>query len=131
MYKILSLNKKARLEFEILLEFEAGMSLIAPQVKEIRKNSMSLYGISCFFHLGEIYLYNPLKNIKLLLKRKEINKLLGNMTGHILIPLALVERNGLFKLQIALAKKLKKYDMRKKIEEKDRKKISFYDELKI
>lgn len=132
-------NKKALHEFEILEDIEAGIVLASDEIKSVRANKVSLQG--SFVRIGfkdknskvaEAFLVNtnfsgalaPTRSKKLLLNRKEINRLLGktiekNLT---LIPLKLyLTKRGLAKVQIALGRGLKKYDKRERLKKKHQK----------
>jgi SsrA-binding protein len=129
-------NKKALHDYFIIEKFEAGIVLKGTEVKSIRegkanikdsfariiKNEIFLFNmhISPYSH-GNIYNPDPLRERKLLLHRKEINRLMGLMTkkGFALIPLSVYFKNGRVKVEIALAKGKKQYDRREEIKKRD------------
>jgi SsrA-binding protein len=130
-------NKKSEFDFEILQRFSAGIILSGTEVKSIRMGKANLTDGFCFFNKGELWVKNihiseyinggfthhELKrNRKLLLKKKEIDKILDKVKerGLSVIPtrLFLNERN-LIKCEVALVKGKKKYDKRESIKEKD------------
>lgn len=134
--KIISTNKKARKDYIIEDEFQVGIVLTGTEVKSIRLGKVSINEAYCGIDRGEVYINNmhispyefgnrfnedPLRKRKLLLHRKEINKIVGkiNEKGYTLIPLNLHLSKGLVKLQIALAKGKKLYDKRQDIAKKD------------
>lgn len=139
MIKII--NPAVSYHYQILEKFEAGIELKGFEVKSIRNNKGSLKGSYLTIKNGEVYLinfklppYQP-KNTpkdyqedrprKILLKRKEINYLIGKVKekGLTLIPLQIYSKNNLIKIEIALVKGLKKYEKREKIKEREFKKI--------
>jgi len=133
--KILSTNKKAFFNFEILEKFEAGISLTGQEVKSIKTSGVSLAGTYVvpkknkkgkteFFWVGanvppyqpkNAINFNPQRERKLLLQKREISYLLGKIQqkGLTLIPLRLYNKKGWLKLEIGLAKG------RKKVEKKE------------
>ena len=135
--QILSENKKAYYDYEILEKFEAGLVLQGQEVKSIRKGHINLAGSYVVFKQGEPYLigakipayqpknapadYNPERARKLLLNKKEINELLGksNEKGFSLVPLKVYAKDGRIKLEFGLAKGKKKYDKKEKIKKRD------------
>ncbi|MDO8486650.1 MAG: SsrA-binding protein SmpB [Candidatus Staskawiczbacteria bacterium] len=135
--QILSENKKAHFDYEILEKFEAGLVLQGQEVKSIRNGHISLAGSYVVFKQEEPFLigakipayqpkntpadYNPERLRKLLLNKKEINELLGkaNEKGFSLIPLKVYTKNGRVKLEFGLAKGKKKYNKKEKIKKRD------------
>jgi len=135
--EILSENKKAHFDYEILEKFEAGLVLIGTEVKSIKEGHISLIGSYVVFKQGEPYLtgskipayqpknapagYNPERLRKLLLNKKEINELLGRSKekGFSMIPLKVYTKDGRIKLEFGLAKGKKKYDKKEKIKKRD------------
>lgn len=109
-------NKKAFFDFEIVDQYDAGMKLSAEEVKEIAYNKFTLTGNYVKIINQEVYLISDSvdNSIKLLLHKKEINRLLGKVKeqGFTLIPLRIYQVRGKFKVQIALAKGKKEYDKR-------------------
>lgn len=116
-------NKKAYYDYEILEEFEAGLMLEGWEAKAIASNVCSITGSHCVVREGEVFLVgssmgtadnDQLRTRKLLLNRKEINRLMGKTQerGLTLIPLKVFALRGKFKLKIGLAKGKKEYDKR-------------------
>ena len=135
-------NRKARFEFEILENFEAGIELLGFEVKAIRTNKMSLEGSYVFPRKGEFFLvgatiapyqpkntpkdYEPARERKLLLHKKEIDYLIGKaaVRGLTILPLRVYNKGARIKIEIAIARRLKKRDQREKIKEReDKRKI--------
>ncbi len=136
--KMVAENRKARHEYFIEDTFEAGMVLLGTEVKSLRNGRANLKDAYARIRNGEVYVYqmhigpythayydnhDPLRKRKLLLHRREINKLYGkvNEQGYALIPLQLYFRDGKAKLKLALAKGKKKYDKREAIRRRDEK----------
>jgi len=136
---ILVENKKASLNFEILEKFSAGIVLEGFEVKALKQKRGSLEGAYISIKNNEAFLvgatippyqpqnappnYDPQRERKLLLKKKEILYLLSKKRSQrlILVPLAFSLKRNLVKLEFALAKPLKKFDKREKIKEREEK----------
>ena len=131
-----SVNRKALFNYHIIETFEAGLSLLGPEVKSLRLRQASLDGSFAIIEKNEVLLHNlhitpyafnhvqelnPLRTRKLLLKRNEIKRLTGqtSIKGHALVPLEIYFRNGWAKIKLALAKGKKFYDKRENIRKKD------------
>lgn len=130
-------NKKAYHDYELIEKFTAGIQLQGTEIKSIRLGKVSLVESYCVFHKNELYIrglqiaeyawasYNshePGRERKLLLNRKELNKLERKIkeSGLTIIALRLyISENGYAKLEIALAKGRKQYDKREVIKKKD------------
>lgn len=129
MVKIITKNRKAFHDYEILDRFEAGLVLAGTEVKAIREGRINLKDSYARLAGGEVWLENchispyshgniqnhdPLRSRKLLLKRREINKLMGETvkTGLTIIPLQVYLKNGKAKVEIGLARGKKSYDKR-------------------
>ena len=135
--KILIKNKKASFDYEFIEKFVAGVVLVGTEIKSIRMGKVSLVDSYCVFSGNELYVrglnisaywwgnlnnHEPLRERKLLLNRKELNKLQrkSKEKGLTIITTRLfVNEKGLAKLEIALAKGKKEYDKRESIKEKD------------
>lgn len=131
-------NKKAMKDFFMLDRYEAGIALMGCEVKSIRENKVNLKDCYARIKNGEIFIYNmhispysksriddinPRRVRKLLLHRKEINKIAGKLTDKSLtmIPLNIFIVQGLVKVEIATAKSKLKRDKRRDIEERESK----------
>ncbi|MEL6412970.1 MAG: SsrA-binding protein SmpB [Bacteroidota bacterium] len=129
-------NRKARFEYTFLDEYVAGMVLTGTEIKSIRAGRVSLAEAYCYFVRGELWvkgmhiapyaqgnIHNHVENRerKLLLRRKELNKLVRNKEkGLTIVPIQLfVNERGLAKLQIALAKGKKLHDKRQHIKARE------------
>lgn len=133
--KLLIDNRKAFHDYAILEKYTAGIVLTGTEIKSIRKGSVNLKDGFARIEDGEILLYNvhispydngniynhePLRTRKLLLKRQEINKLVGKMkeSGLTLVPLNIHIEHGFAKVEIALAKGKTLHDKREAISKK-------------
>ena len=127
--KIISNNRKARFNYFFTEFFEAGIVLKGSEVKSLRDGKANISESYAFDVHGEMYLVNshipsykessynnhdPKRNRKLLLNKREINKLMGrvNKEGFTLIPTKLYFKKGKAKVEIAVAKGKKQYDKR-------------------
>jgi SsrA-binding protein len=130
-------NKRAYFDFEILDRYNAGIQLFGTEIKSIREGRASLVDCYCNFINNELwtkgmsiseYFYgtynnhDPKRERKLLLQKKELNKLERKVkeTGLTIVPLRLyINDKGLAKLEIALAKGKKQFDKRETLKQKD------------
>ena len=130
-------NKKAWFDFEILEKFVAGIQLTGTEIKSIRKGKASLVDSYCYFNDNELWVkgmriseydqgsynnHDPYRDRKLLMHRKELNKLEKRVRekGFTIIALRLyMEENGLAKIEIALGRGKREYDKRETIRTKD------------
>tara|TARA_B100000886_G_scaffold273485_1_gene197399 strand:- start:2161 stop:2634 length:474 start_codon:yes stop_codon:yes gene_type:complete len=127
--KIICLNRKASFNYFFIEFFEAGIVLKGSEVKSLRDGKGSIADSYAIDNNGELYLINshipfyrqssynnhdPKSERKLLLNKKEINKLIGriNQDGLTLIPTKLYFLKGKVKVEIAVAKGKKLYDKR-------------------
>ena len=127
--KIISNNRKAKFNYFLSEFFEAGIVLYGSEVKSLRSGRANISESYAFDSKGEMYLVNshipsykessyndhdPNRNRKLLLSKKEINKLIGRVhkEGYTLIPTKLYFKKGKAKIEIAVAKGKKQYDKR-------------------
>ena len=134
--KLIAQNKKARHDYLIEAEFEAGIVLSGTEVKSLRAGRCSLVDSYATIVNGEALLHGvhiptytqgtwnnhaPRATRKLLLHRAEIEKLVGKTKegGHTLVPLSMYFKDGYAKVEIALAKGKKSYDKRQALAERD------------
>lgn len=132
---LLAKNKKAFYEYEILEKYEAGIALQGTEVKSIRDRQVNLkesyarasggeiWLVDCHispYSCGNIQNHDPLRPRKLLLHKKEIEKITDEITrgGLTLIPLGIYLKSGKVKVEIALAKGRKLFDKRDKARRK-------------
>ena len=128
-------NKKALHDFTIEETYEAGIALTGPEVKSIREGRANLKESYARVLDGEVFLIGahispyenatqrdqrPTRDRKLLLHRKEIDRLIGKTLteGNTLVPLKLYSKNGVLKLQIGVASRKREYDKRRDIARK-------------
>ena len=139
MKKININNRKATFEYTILDKYTSGIMLLGTEIKSIRNNQVNISDAYCIFIKDELFIkdmhiseYNnasfinhePKRNRKLLLNRKELNKISKKVKekGNSIIPLRLfINDKGRAKVEIALAKGKKIFDKRESIKEKDQK----------
>lgn len=132
-------NRKASFEYEFLDKYVAGIMLKGTEIKSIREGKVSLTEAFCFFRNGELFIkqmhiapyvlatyynHDAVRERKLLLGKKELNKLESKFEekGLSIIPVRLfINDRGLAKLEIALARGKKLHDKRQNIKEKDAK----------
>ena len=122
-------NKKASFNYEILDRYEAGLALQGTEVKAIRDHKVNLKESYARVKNGQVWLegchigpyrhgnlfnHEPLRPRKLLLHRREINKLIGitMRKGFTLVPIALYFKNGRVKVEIGVARGKRNYDKR-------------------
>lgn len=133
--KVISSNRKAFHDFTIFDRYTAGIVLSGTEIKSIRKGAVNLKDSFAKIEDGEIFLYkchispyeqgnrynhDPERVRKLLLNRKEIEKMLGKVKkeNYTIVPLELFLTNGFAKLEIGLAKGKKLHDKREDIAKK-------------
>lgn len=134
---LVAVNRRARFDYELEDTFEAGIQLLGTEVKSLRAGKANIAESYVSPEDGEIYLINadippydhgnrfnhaPRRRRKLLLKKKEINKIAGTVArdGRTVVPLRLYfNERGIAKLQIALAKGKKTVDKRETKKERD------------
>ena len=133
---VLSENRKAKFDFEILEPFEAGIELLGHEVKAIKTHKMSLEGSYIFPRRGELWLvgatispyqpantpkdYEPTRERKLLLHKKEIDYVLGKFStkGLTILPIRVYTKGNRIKVELAIARKFKQHDKRERIKER-------------
>lgn len=136
--KIIAVNRKARFDYFIEDEYEAGMVLSGTEVKSLRLGKANIKDAYARVVNGEVFVYqlhigpypfayygnhDPLRTRKLLLHKQEIKRLYSkvNEKGHTLVPLKLYFKDGRVKLSVALAKGKRSYDKREAIKNRDQK----------
>ncbi|SBT54802.1 SsrA-binding protein SmpB [Micromonospora narathiwatensis] len=134
--KVVASNKKARHDYAILDTYEAGMALTGTEVKSLRAGRASLVDAFAQERDGELYLHGmhipeytqgtwtnhePRRTRKLLLKRLEIDRLVGKTreSGLTLVPLQVYFHDGWAKVEIGLARGKKAYDKRQDLAKRD------------
>ena len=134
--KIISINRKASFNYFFESVYEAGIVLKGSEIKSIRLGKINIADSYAIERNGEIYLmnshiplyknasysnHNPTDDRKLLLNKREINKLIGkiNREGFTIIPTKIYFKKGKAKIEIAVAKGKKQYDKRQAKKNKD------------
>ncbi|MFA9559544.1 SsrA-binding protein SmpB [Evansella sp. AB-rgal1] len=134
--KLIAQNKKARHDYSIEETYEAGMILTGTEIKSLRGGRGNLKDSFARVSNGEVWLHNmhispyeqgnrynhdPVRARKLLMHKKEINKLIGltKEKGYTLVPLKVYIKNGFAKTLLGLGKGKKKYDKREDLKKKD------------
>ena len=128
-------NKKARFHFHVDDVVEAGIALLGSEVKSLREGKATLDEAFARIHDGEVFLYNmhigpydqaaqphdPRRTRKLLLHRREIDRVLGRaMTrGSTLVPLKVYWKRGKAKIELAVARGKREFDKREDIKRRD------------
>ena len=134
--RLIADNRKAGFDYHLLETFEAGLALTGTEVKAIREGRVNLRDSYCRLERAEAFLlgthigqyshggyasHDPTRPRKLLLRREELNKLLGRTTerGLTIVPVRMYFKNGRVKLSIALAKGKKTFDKRETIRRRE------------
>ncbi|MBI4437452.1 SsrA-binding protein SmpB [Candidatus Uhrbacteria bacterium] len=133
----LAVNKTARFDYEILETLEGGLALTGAEVKSIKAGHVQLKGAFLDMREGELWLknafvsaykpagvreeYDPSRNRKVLVHKRELNRLVGkrHAEGLTLIPLSLYTKGGLVKLSFAVARGKKHFEKREAIKKRD------------
>jgi SsrA-binding protein len=132
-------HKKARLDYEVLEEIEAGLQLLGHEVKSLRARHGKLEGSHVVVRGGEAYIvgmsippyqaantakdYEPERTRKLLIHKKELVKLSAaeGQKGLTVVPLSVYNKGSKLKVRIAIARGRKVYDKRSVLKERDTK----------
>jgi SsrA-binding protein len=134
--KVVANNKRANHDYELLERFEAGLALTGTEIKSVRANRVSLQRSYVQPRNGELWLveaniaqyehgnrenHDPVRPRKLLLHRREINKIIDQLAqkGLTLVPTRMYLKDGRAKLEIALARGKHKYDKRADLAKRD------------
>ncbi len=134
--KLVAKNRKAYHDYLIFDTYEAGIALTGSEIKSVRANQVSLRDGYALIREGEVWLENvhiapynqanqenhePRRTRKLLLHRREINRLDGKLRekGLTLIPLSMYLKNNRAKVELGLAKGKRQYDKRVALKEKE------------
>lgn len=136
MNKIIAKNPTARHNYTIEDTLETGIVLSGTEIKSIRSGKVNLKDSYAGIKNGELYIYNlhispyefgniynkdPLRDRKLLVTRREINKLFGliKQKGYSLVPISLYFKGNFVKVELGIGKGKKLYDKRQDIAKKD------------
>ncbi|MCY3035707.1 MULTISPECIES: SsrA-binding protein SmpB [Aerococcus] len=135
---VVATNRKANHDYIIEDTIEAGLVLTGTEIKSIRKGKVNLKDSFARVENGQVWVYgmhvspfeqgnrfnpDPMRQRKLLLKKREINRLAKHVSqeGYAIIPLRMYIKRGFAKLLIGIGKGKKKYDKRQALKEKDMK----------
>ncbi len=127
------INRKAKINYKILEKYEAGISLLGSEVKSIKEGKIDINNSFAKIIGNEIFLinanipitgkkdYSGTRPRKLLLKKNEITAIQSKIKEKklILIPTRVYNKNRIFKVELALAKVLRKFEIKEKIKKKD------------
>ncbi len=133
---VVTVNRKARHDYEILETFEAGMGLTGSEVKSLRAGRVNLKDSFARIDNGEVFLVNahispyaaanrfghePERSRKLLLHRSEIDKLVGKVQerGLTIVPLRIYFKHGRAKVALGVGRGKKAYDKRESIKRRE------------
>jgi len=133
---VFATNHKAGRDYDILQTFESGIELKGTEIKSIRRHHASIDDAFARIDEGELFLYNmhvspyeqggrdnvePTRVRKLLMHRKEINRLAGLLSRQrvTLVPLRLYQQHGLVKVALALGKGRRVFEKRERIRERE------------
>lgn len=136
MNKLIAKNPVAKHNYTIEETIEAGIVLSGTEIKSIRQGKVNLKESYANIKNGEVYIYSmhispyehgniynkdPLRDRKLLLTRREINKLIGKIQtkGYSLVPVSLYFKGSIVKVELGLGKGKKLYDKRQDIAKRD------------
>lgn len=136
--KVITNNRKARYDYEIVDNYEAGLVLQGTEVKAIRESRINLTDSYARFIKGELWLigmhispytksvaenHDPLRNRKLLLHQRELKKIHRQIRekGLTVVPLKVYTKGHLIKIDLGLARGKRQYDKRAAIAERDQK----------
>ena len=135
--KVLSENKKAYFNYQILEKYEAGIALNGQEVKSIKLGRINLLGSYVIIRNSEVYLigasvppyqpknapsdYDPQRTKKLLLRKTEIDYLFGKsqQKGLTIVPIKVYTNNGKIKVEIGIGKGKKEFDKRETIKKRE------------
>jgi SsrA-binding protein len=134
--RTISVNRKARREYEVEETVEAGLVLLGSEVKSLRAGSIDMGDAYVQFRAGEAFLvgahiapyaqanrenHDPLRERKLLLRARQIRRLMGKVTerGYSLVPLAVYFRGAHAKVELGLGRGRKLYDRRADIRKRE------------
>lgn len=136
-FTVVSDNKKAYYDFEIIEKVECGIVLLGCEVKSLRQGNITLRDAYAKVVNGELWMVgghiapykqggqfaaiDPIRSRKLLINKKELKRLIGKteIKGLTIIPLRLYLKGNLYKLEVGLARSKKNYDKRQTMKEKE------------
>ncbi len=134
--KVIAVNRKARHDYFVIETFEAGIELFGTEVKSLRLGNVNLKDSFCSFKDGELFalgihispyeqgnIFNrdPMREKRLLMHKREIMKLFGQVAkeSYTLIPLSIYFSKSRAKIELGLCRGKKLYDKREDIAKRD------------
>ncbi len=134
--KVVTTNRRARHDYEIVDRFEAGMVLLGSEVKSLRQGNANLKDSFAHVKDGEVWLvgayiapysfsrgggHDPERTRKLLLHRREIDRIAGQLAerGFTLVPLSIYFKDGKAKVELGLARGRRTVDKRRALRERE------------
>lgn len=133
----LATNKRAAFDYEFLEKFEGGLKLTGAETKSVKAGHIQLQGSFLFLKSGELFLkgatiskygpageqpgYDPIRDRKVLVHKRELRRLIGKTHEHglTLVPITVYTKQALIKLEFALAKGKKQYEKREVLKKRD------------
>lgn len=135
----LATNRRAHHDYQILQSMEAGIALSGPEVKSVKKGSLSLAGsyvridrggnawlVGCHIAAyapaaGNQRSYDPIRERQILLRRTQLNTLIGTLkqSGLTFLPLSVYTKGGLIKVELGIARGKEKHDKRAAIKKRE------------
>ncbi len=133
----LAINKKAKFDYEFIEEYEGGLELTGAEVKSAKAGHVQLKGAFVSLKDGEIWLrnayispykpagnqadYDPYRDRKILVHRRELNRLIGKTkeAGLTIVPFSLYTKGRIVKIGFALARGKKKFEKRETIKKRE------------
>jgi SsrA-binding protein len=130
-------NRKAKFNYELMEKYEAGIELVGSEVKMLRKGQGSLEGAYVVIRGGEAYItnmtippyqpknmpdgYDPVRNRRLLLSKKDIGTLAGvdGKKGLTIVPISVYNKKRFLKVEIAVARGKRQFDKRETIKRRE------------
>ena len=136
MNKIISKNPTAKHNYEIIDTIECGIVLSGTEIKSIRNGKVNLKDSYAMIKNGELFIFNlhispyefgniynkdPMRDRKLLVNKREINKLVGliQQKGYSLVPISMYFKGNFVKVELGIGKGKKLYDKRRDMAKKD------------
>ena len=133
----IAVNRRATYDYEILERIEAGLVLLSSEIKSIRDNRVNLSGAYAFPQNGELWLQNchiapypsavrdnhePLRPRKLLLKKEQLRRFseVAKQKGYTIVPLKIYISGHYAKIQLGVGQGKKRYDKRRALADRDR-----------
>ncbi len=131
---IFSINKKIENEYQVNWIVEAGLSLSGHQVKSIRNGHANISTAYGYFDSGSVFIKNlfsarDYESVRLLLNKSEIKRIIGlySHDKRVIVFRELYDKRGKIKVELCVGERFTKHDHRRKLMEKDIRRMSKYD----